>query len=437
MKSKVNQGASINSVVALLVDSIRAGTGGIASILQVAQTLSSQGYEVHLAVLRLDPLFLFHINRLKDMGYGKGIRIHYTPGFRIRIMAKLANTGILSTILLRLFQPDLIKSKDGVRRIIEALWEWVAPRGSRSLLKILNQSDYIIKALTLNGKELKYLKGMTCAKIIQNHAGSPETYEKYWLKKEHVIGDIDTTLPIYVRFCLAFDKILFQSNLQAQECARRHHDLEDKVVTVAPSCDELAISEARGLTSPYKERAVVIVNVGTLMPRKSQLDSIEIFAGIEKDYPDLELHFIGNNRYDKVYTKRLKQRTKDLHLRDKIFFHGHRDDYLNYMVHADCLIQTSRGEGVSRVLREAMFMRLPILSYSISGTQDLLENGVEALLISPGQIGTFSTMLSKLLKDKELGQCLAEAAYRRYLLKHSNAVYTENLISIFHKIGNQ
>jgi len=295
-------------------------------------------------------------------------------------------------------------------------------------------SDVVIKSLVLTGYEMEFLRRRTKSTIIQNHAGSPETYEKYWLKDEQLSQDMNVNLPPYVRFCLMFDKILFQSKLQAQECESKHKKLAGKSLVLLPTCNESEAENAARSHSPFPSDQIALINVGVLSPRKAQLETIQAFEKIASNFPNLRLYFLGSTTMWKQYYKEIFFHVKEFGLDDKIRFLGHRGDYLRYMAHADCIIQTSRAEGVSRVLRESMFLKLPIVSYAISGTVDLVKNGSEALLVDPGDVEGLSKALTTLLTDESRREDLAERAHDKYLLRHANQVYRSNLVKLFSSV---
>ena len=50
--------------ITILINSIRKNTGGIASILDMATTLSTLGNEVHLGLISFDPLYIYRRQQL-------------------------------------------------------------------------------------------------------------------------------------------------------------------------------------------------------------------------------------------------------------------------------------------------------------------------------------------------------------------------------------
>jgi glycosyltransferase involved in cell wall biosynthesis len=421
--------------VVILTNTIRKETGGFASILEMAQTLTQiSDVTVQFVILHVDLRFKRHFMRIQQDAQNVRIGFLYAPGYRFEMLTKESRKGLVK-YFLSLLRHGLRKlSKSSIREFLEYLI-WL--QGSEECIRatsVLKDADLIIQAMDLMGGEVTFIRKISSAPLILNHAGSPETYEKYWLHDEHIVEDIDSKLPLYVRFCLGFDRILFQSTLQAEECSNRHPALPARILVLHPTCNEQEASFFQNSDSPYEEDEFSIVNVGVLSPRKAQMDSIDAFGRISETFPNAVLYFLGNKQMWEAYFKALIARVKVLNLEAKVRFLGHRADYLKYMVHADCIIQTSYGEGVSRVLREAMFLKVPIVSYAISGTVDLLDCDRDALLVESGDIEAFSKAIKTLLSNSQLRENLTESAHTKYQTKHSNRVYSRNLEQLLSKV---
>ncbi|MCG6418312.1 glycosyltransferase, partial [Vibrio fluvialis] len=114
-------------------------------------------------------------------------------------------------------------------------------------------------------------------------------------------------------------------------------------------------------------------------------------------------------------------------LEGKIVFYGFKKDYLNYMNDSDIILQVSKEEGVSRILREAMALGKPIVSFKLDGTADLLEDGIDSLLVNPGDIKGISLKLQLLLNDKFMRDTLGIKAKQNFDKKYSYKIYSEQV----------
>ena len=83
----------------------------------------------------------------------------------------------------------------------------------------------------------------------------------------------------------------------------------------------------------------------------------------------------------------------------------------------------SRTEGLGRVLLEAMAAGKPRIGSSVGGIPTIIEDGVDGLLVPPGDVDALAEALDTLMGSKELRQRLGSAGQRRALNEFSSAEY--------------
>jgi glycosyltransferase involved in cell wall biosynthesis len=76
------------------------------------------------------------------------------------------------------------------------------------------------------------------------------------------------------------------------------------------------------------------------------------------------------------------------------------------------LVLPSRSEGMGRVIVEAFCRGRPVLGTRVGGIADLVEDGVNGLLLDPGDGRALAEGLVSLLANRELTASLAEGARR-------------------------
>ena len=67
---------------------------------------------------------------------------------------------------------------------------------------------------------------------------------------------------------------------------------------------------------------------------------------------------------------------------------------------ADLFVLPTYAEGMPMVVLEAMAAGLPIITTSVGGIPELIEDGVEGLLIQPGDVGALADRITQLVEDK-------------------------------------
>jgi glycosyltransferase involved in cell wall biosynthesis len=75
------------------------------------------------------------------------------------------------------------------------------------------------------------------------------------------------------------------------------------------------------------------------------------------------------------------------------------------------VLPTLPGEGVPRVLLEAMAAGLPIVASDVAGVPSLIADGVNGLLVPPGDPGAIADAVDRLLRDGALRRQLVENGF--------------------------
>jgi glycosyltransferase involved in cell wall biosynthesis len=74
------------------------------------------------------------------------------------------------------------------------------------------------------------------------------------------------------------------------------------------------------------------------------------------------------------------------------------------------VVENGDRDGIPNVLVEAMAMELPVVSTEISGIPELIEDGVNGLLIPQRDPEALAQAIGQLLNDRELRQAFGRAA---------------------------
>jgi glycosyltransferase involved in cell wall biosynthesis len=75
------------------------------------------------------------------------------------------------------------------------------------------------------------------------------------------------------------------------------------------------------------------------------------------------------------------------------------------------LVLPSRSEGMGRVIVEAFCRARPVVASRVGGIPDLVQDGVNGLLVEPGDTGALADALVRVLTDRGLAERLASAAH--------------------------
>lgn len=157
------------------------------------------------------------------------------------------------------------------------------------------------------------------------------------------------------------------------------------------------LKEKAGLALRSEKRPE-IVSVGRLMPQKNQKMLIEAFSEIHKKFPEYTLTIYGEG----PSRMELEAQIAELTLQNAVYLPGSVKDLHERIASAELFVMSSDYEGMSNALIEAMCLGLPVVSTKVSGATDLVEDGVNGLLVEIGDKDGMVAALEKLLDAPEI-----------------------------------
>lgn len=177
-----------------------------------------------------------------------------------------------------------------------------------------------------------------------------------------------------------------------------------------------------------------ILFAGNLIPQKGCDLLIEAFSKIQKEHCFIKLHIAG----DGVEAQRLKMQSAKEGLEDKILFYGNleHNKLLSLMSQCDIFIMPSRDEAFGIVYLEAMSLHKPTIGTEGEGIADLIQDGINGLLVQPNNVDSIIEKLKILIENKELRDEIAEKGYKsiKNLTWEFNATET---VSVYESVLNK
>lgn len=145
-------------------------------------------------------------------------------------------------------------------------------------------------------------------------------------------------------------------------------------------------------------KSKIIVTVGRLSPQKNHKMLINAFFVINKYYPEYQLHIYGDGEARKETESYIKSKG----LSGSIILKGNSSTLETILPKAEIFVLSSDYEGMSNALIEAMYVGLPIVTTSVSGTKDLIENGENGFVVPIRDEKAFINAVLKLIENKDL-----------------------------------
>jgi hypothetical protein len=153
----------------------------------------------------------------------------------------------------------------------------------------------------------------------------------------------------------------------------------------------------------------LIVAAGRLVNEKQYARMIEAFGQVADQLPGWKLRIYGTG----PKRQELLRQVRKLGLYDRVELPGAVADLRGEWAKASISALTSRAEGFPLSVQEAMAAGVPVAGYDCaSGPREIIEHGVNGLLVSPDSIAGMAAALLRLATDDDLRRHLGEGAYR-------------------------
>jgi len=180
--------------------------------------------------------------------------------------------------------------------------------------------------------------------------------------------------------------------------------LGDKVTikTVYNGVDYLRYSNPEKLDSlrfrqslNVDDDARVIAMVGRLEKQKGHACLIDAAALLKGKYPDVVFLLVGDGELRDQLVEQAQRRK----IIDNIVFLGNCDDVPAILGASDLFVLPSIYEGIPLVVLEAMAAGLPVIATDIAGTRELIESGVDGVLVATEDSEAIAHAIDDVLSD--------------------------------------
>ena len=175
--------------------------------------------------------------------------------------------------------------------------------------------------------------------------------------------------------------------------------------TVDPPAERARIRSEHGIP----DGVPLAVSVGQLIPWKGQDQFLRAAAVVKQRLPDARFMLVGDSRAD-TYKSALRNLADREPLRDSVTFTGFRRDPVSFMCASDLVVHTSvEPEAFGRTLVEAMAVGRPVIASPYGGPSEIIEHGVNGLLVPPERTDELAQAMTDLLSDPDTCARLSRA----------------------------
>ncbi len=162
--------------------------------------------------------------------------------------------------------------------------------------------------------------------------------------------------------------------------------------------------------NPYSADACYIITMGRLGERKGTYDLLKALKDLDSELPDfVKAAFCGDGE-----TEEVKALVKRYGLQKRVFHVGWIDGEKKEKCLARAMMHVlpSYREVLPMSILETMARGIPNISTRIAAVPEVIEDGVNGFLITPGDIGMLEERIRCLVSDQKLRSELSERAHQ-------------------------
>lgn len=233
----------------------------------------------------------------------------------------------------------------------------------------------------------------------------------------------------YRRILRGADVVVTENERMAAQLRELEPALTDLRVFKQPGTHPGAVASLiRDRPAGFREKNVIL-SVGTLSRRKGHEYLIRAIAAIKPDFPDLVCRIIGEG----PERRKLGTLAAELGVSEVVQLVGRRPhaEVLGEMSWCDIFVLPSWGEAGGTVYGEAMQFGKPIIACIGEGITEVVQDGVQGLLVPPRDDSRLAEAMSWLLRDRSRREKMGLAARELAVAELSYPKLARRLIELY------
>lgn len=131
----------------------------------------------------------------------------------------------------------------------------------------------------------------------------------------------------------------------------------------------------------------------------------------------------------------LEVRAREAKLEESMHFIGRRNDTAELLACGDLFLFPSLAEGMPNAVLEAAAAGLPIVATSVGGIPEIIKNGLNGILIPPGDSRALADATLRLLRNHELSNRFGRAAQETIRANFGFDRLADALTNLYHQAG--
>ena len=207
----------------------------------------------------------------------------------------------------------------------------------------------------------------------------------------------------------SYDKIVCVSQT-AKESFCKLYGNKERTITIYNPIDVDDIRQKAGEKINRNNQTIHLISVGRLVPQKGYDRLLNAVKRLHEEGYSFKLTILGEGTERNLLEEFIS--SNDMH--SYVSLPGFVDNPYHEIAVSDIFVCSSRAEGFSLVIAEAMVLGIPVISTYCSGPNELLEEGQCGMLVENSENGIYQGLKIVLQHKEQLSDCIEAAREKIY-----------------------
>ena len=207
----------------------------------------------------------------------------------------------------------------------------------------------------------------------------------------------------------SYDKIVCVSQT-AKDSFCKLYGNKERTITIYNPIDVDDIRQKAGEKINRNNQTIHLISVGRLVPQKGYDRLLNAVKRLHEEGYSFKLTILGEGTERNLLEEFIS--SNDMH--SYVSLPGFVDNPYHEIAVSDIFVCSSRAEGFSLVIAEAMVLGIPVISTYCSGPNELLEEGQCGMLVENSENGIYQGLKIVLQHKEQLSDCIEAAREKIY-----------------------
>jgi glycosyltransferase involved in cell wall biosynthesis len=182
----------------------------------------------------------------------------------------------------------------------------------------------------------------------------------------------------------------------------------------------------------------IVGMVGRITPWKGHREFLRAASLVLKSNARVRFLIVGDATFGHGgYVQSLRQLTVEMGIDARMMFVGAQNDVPPWIRAMDILVHASVSpEPFGLVVIEGMACGVPVIASCLGGPSEIIEDGVDGLLVDPREPRSLAEAIQRLVDDEPLRRRLGASARQKVLAKYAIATFVKSFEELYTDLQN-